>query len=250
MAWDDLGLEPTQRDLLARMVEADRRVTPQEARSFIFIQTYGGSELLHRHFSGPVDKLDLDELVAAGLLRPSMGSRGSSSYTVTNHGRTYYAAMKTAEGEAAEHVEAEVRHFLDSELFRKRHPTAYARWSEAEAAVWDAEDESALTQLGHVCREAMILFAADLIGDDPSPGLSDASRTVDRLRAALVERGLSEAVSQMGGALVAYWGTVSDLVVRQEHGATKEREPLTWEDGRRCVFMTGLVMFEIDHALQ
>jgi hypothetical protein len=37
-------------------------------------------------------------------------------------------------------------------------------------------------------------------------------------------------------ALVAYWGTVSDLVQRQEHGAQKEVSNLVWGDGRRVVF--------------
>jgi hypothetical protein len=50
-------------------------------------------------------------------------------------------------------------------------------------------------------------------------------------------------------ALLAYWGTVSDLVQRQEHGAQKEGGPLVWEDGRRVVFQTAIVMFEVDRAL-
>ena len=46
-------------------------------------------------------------------------------------------------------------------------------------------------------------------------------------------------------ALLTYWGTVSDLVQRQEHGAVRDKEPLTWEDTRRVVFQTAIVMFEI-----
>ena len=48
---------------------------------------------------------------------------------------------------------------------------------------------------------------------------------------------------------MAYWGTLSDLVQRQEHGAAKEGEPLTWEDGQRVVFHTAIVMWEIDRSL-
>lgn len=50
-------------------------------------------------------------------------------------------------------------------------------------------------------------------------------------------------------ALVVYWGTVSDLIQRQEHGAQKEGEALRWEDGRRVVFQTAVVMFEIAHTV-
>ena len=50
-------------------------------------------------------------------------------------------------------------------------------------------------------------------------------------------------------ALLAFWGTVSDLVQRQEHGALREGEQLVWHDGRRVVFLTMTVMHEIDSAL-
>jgi hypothetical protein len=50
-------------------------------------------------------------------------------------------------------------------------------------------------------------------------------------------------------ALLAYFGTVSDLVQRQEHGAQREGAPLRWEDARRVVFQTAMVMLELDRAL-
>jgi hypothetical protein len=50
-------------------------------------------------------------------------------------------------------------------------------------------------------------------------------------------------------ALLGYWGTVSDLIQRQEHGGQKEGQSLVWEDGRRVVFQTAVVMFEIDRSL-
>jgi hypothetical protein len=46
-----------------------------------------------------------------------------------------------------------------------------------------------------------------------------------------------------------YWGTVNDLIQRQEHGAQREGGALAWEDGRRVVFQTAIVMFEIDRSL-
>lgn len=50
-------------------------------------------------------------------------------------------------------------------------------------------------------------------------------------------------------ALLAYWGTASDLVQRQEHGNQKVGAALLWEDGRRVVFQTAMVMYEIERAL-
>jgi hypothetical protein len=60
---------------------------------------------------------------------------------------------------------------------------------------------------------------------------------------------LGEARSHLLDALLAYWGEVNDLLQRQEHGGQKEGEPLTWEDGRRAVFHTAIVMYEIDRTL-
>ena len=95
----------------------------------------------------------------------------------------------------------------------------------------------------------MQAFTSDIIEQYPPASVtSDPTMTVTRLRAVL-----TLLASQLGtteepflNALIAYWGTVSDLVQRQEHGAQKEGQPLVWEDARRVVFQTALVMFEVD----
>ncbi len=51
-------------------------------------------------------------------------------------------------------------------------------------------------------------------------------------------------------ALLNYWGTVHDLIQRQEHGGQKEGKPLLWEDARRVVFQTAIVIYEIDNAIR
>jgi len=47
---------------------------------------------------------------------------------------------------------------------------------------------------------------------------------------------LGSTQKQFLDALLTYWGVVSDLVQRQEHGAQKEDSNLVWGDGRRVVF--------------
>ena len=95
-------------------------------------------------------------------------------------------------------------------------------------------------------------FATALVNQYQPPNAGpDKAHTVARIRAVLKLRGdqLGETEKSFLDAILAYWGTVSDLVQRQEHGAQKEGETLVWEDGRRVVFQTALVMFEIDSAL-
>ncbi len=81
---------------------------------------------------------------------------------------------------------------------------------------------------------------------EPNP-----AKSVARLKAVL-----SVAKSELGetkyaflDALLAYWGTTIDLIQRQVHGAMRENESLTWEDSRRAVFHTGILMYEFSTVL-
>lgn len=54
---------------------------------------------------------------------------------------------------------------------------------------------------------------------------------------------------EVGHELLDYWRKANDLVQRQEHGAAREPdESFIWEDSRRVVFQTLIVMYEIDRA--
>jgi hypothetical protein len=44
-------------------------------------------------------------------------------------------------------------------------------------------------------------------------------------------------------ALLALWDAI-DLIQRQEHGEQKGGSPLSWNDGRRIVYITMLLMIE------
>jgi len=59
---------------------------------------------------------------------------------------------------------------------------------------------------------------------------------------------LPEAYAAFYDAVLAYWGTVSDLVQRLEHGAGKEGEPTDWDDARLVVTQTAMVMTELMRA--
>lgn len=251
IAFEDISLEKVQQDLLADMVEAERTIAPEARRAFLLIRTMSGDFLKHPGLKREgVYPGDLHELAGWGLLRQGITSQGGEQYEVTGSGRQYYAWVKQQRGEPVEQVEAEVRRLLDAGTFRDHHPRAYDRWAEAETKVWDADTPAQFTDLGHACREAIQLFVTDLVERYEPPEVNpDPQKTIDRLRAVAGRIGLPDAVEEFAYALLAYFGTVSDLVQRQEHGAQKEGELLRWEDARRVVFQTALVMFELDRAL-
>jgi hypothetical protein len=249
----DIPLESDQKDLLAKMLEADRAATSKGRQPFLLIRVMEGNYVSHpgiKDGDGAVYPGDLQTLADYGLLRLTVGTRGNEIYDLTPMGKQYYEWMKAQEGEPTARLEGQVRRLLGSGTFQERHTAAYGRWAAAEGDLWGADTDAKFTGIGHACREAVQQFVTDLVDwhkpEDVDP---DPQHTVARLRVVMATLKLSESVEAFAAALLAYFGTVSDLVVRQEHGGQKEGEPLEWEDARRVVFQTAMVMFELDRAV-
>lgn len=253
--FDYIVLETKQEELFCYLVEAFRSLAREARREFYLIKTMGGTSLMHPGFEGGtlnVYEGDIDALHEAGLLRVAYGSRGTARYDVPPTGFKYYEYLKSEAGAPVEAVEESVRLFMDAGQFRTAFPEAHDAWSRAAEKLWASDSSKSMTEIGHLCRESMQHFAARLLElakvTDADP---DPAHTVARVRAVLNAKAASkgEAEEAFLQALLPYWGTVSDLVQRQEHGALKEGEELQWEDGRRVVFQTLVVMHEVMKAL-
>jgi hypothetical protein len=95
----------------------------------------------------------------------------------------------------------------------------------------------------------MQLFGGELLESSEVSGDPDPQKTVARVRSVLTTKIKSEARRAVADSLIVYWGTVADLTQRQEHGAQREGVPLLWEDSRRVVTQTLMVMYELDREL-
>jgi hypothetical protein len=251
--FDRIYLEAEQQELLSWMVEGEQPLPAAERGKFVLLRTLDGSFLNHSHLGErpSVNEGDLETLADKGLLRRGWGGGGTPNYEITPEGRRYWSEMKQRAGASAMIVEEEVHRYLDADAFAAAFPDAYGRWLGAEQDLWSADDAGAFTEIGHACREAMQFFSNRLVERAGITGMpADPAKTVDRVRATLQQANLGSTHRAMLDALLVYWGTVSDIVQRQEHGAGKEGEPLTWEDARRVVFQTAIVMFEISRALE
>lgn len=253
----EIPLEPEQTQLLESLVEAYRRTPRDQRHEFIYVRAHDGDSILHDGF-GPRHELrafvgDIDALVDAGLIRViSRRPRGEMSFVISPVALRYYEGARLSSGTPVQRVENTVRSYLGGEEFRRRCRAAYDKWAEAERLLWATESEKQLTAIGHLCREAIQAFATTLVDRHQPAGVpSDPTKTVARVQAVLQQHrtDLGDHTAEFLKALLAYWGTVADLVQRQEHGAQKEGEPLQWEDARRVVFHTALVMYEVDHAV-
>jgi Phage integrase family len=147
-----------------------------------------------------------------------------------------------------DHVEGRIEAYVNEEEFGFRYPAAYETWRSA-LEFYRVNPTRHATRIGHDCREALLLFSNSLIESRGVPVSSDVG-TVTKVRQAIAGANpLSRRVRAQLEALVGYWGTVSDLAHRQEHGAARDGEALLAEDARRLVFHTMLVMYELDRAL-
>jgi hypothetical protein len=250
-------LDPETEAFLWHLVEAARAVPRSERGNFTahcFAEP--GNELLHAGLPAGMiknfDEGDLRDLIEADLLRVTATAHNKQMFELR---RGAFEAYDRAHRDAAAPVAAQERmvtEHISSHAFAARYRDASDRWRGAEALLWDDDSVKNLTDIGHRCREALQLFATRLIELHGVTGVeSDPAKTVNRLRACIAARkpNLSTTVVGLLDALVGYWGSVSDLVQRQEHGAGKEGEELSWEDGRRVVLYTALVMHECDRAL-
>lgn len=247
-------LEPEQIDLLREIAEAARHL-PREKREFLLLQGGLGSRFDEVIWDGGSVRAlarDVEDIISTGLLQRRSGTvRDGLMFTVRPQAYGFLADVD-AKAPLVRVEEEIVARYIDGERFQAFYPTAYQRWSEAAALLWGPDSESELTTIGHKTREAVQAFATTLIErDQVRKASSDPAHTANRLRAVIhAHRGrLGEARSQVLDALIVYWGEVIDLLQRQEHGGQKEGEPLAWEDGRRAVFQTAVVMYEIDRTL-
>jgi len=248
-------LEDEQYELLARFVEAHRSV-PREQRAEFFARR-GFRDMLHtfvHQFAGisfQASMSDADTLVHYGLLRKSSGSSGRPLFSVLPAGIAVYEQRQSS-SPPLDTMTNDIQRLLAGTEFRAAHPAAFAKWEQATSKLWTADSPQHYTTIGHLCREALQEFAASLAQQHNVDVSAIApAKTVARLQAIIAARQAGGTTRQdFLSALIAYWGEVSDLVQRQEHGGLRESEPLGWEDGRCVAFQTCIVMYEINRGLR
>ncbi len=247
-------LEPEQEELLSLIVEAVRNTPREKRQKFIVVQLEEGVDLLlHPGLKKSENRIyygDVEELGRQGLLAIGFESPGNPNFDVTSLGFRYYEHLKRKKGEAVQRVETTIRECLNSPEFRAKYPEAFAKWSSAEDLLWQTDTQQQLTTIGHLCREALQGFATSLVELYQPPDVNtDKTKTVARLKTVLGAAQLGIKKEGFLEALLAYWDTVNGLIQRQEHGAYKDGEQLVWEDARRVVFQSIIIMFEIDKTL-
>jgi hypothetical protein len=244
--------EKEQEEALSILVEAHRNVPRDKREAFLMLITDETNYAIVTHPGLPGGKVEIYEGDINTLRRSGLIVVSDVTFEITSQGFAYYKRMKEREGQPAQRIESNSRSYLEAATFQQKYAKAYQQWSDAEGMLWGSDSERQMTTIGHLCREAIQEFATALINQYQPPNVdTDKAHTVARIKAVLNSRvrNLGTSEKPFLDALIAYWGTVSDLIQRQEHGGQKEGNLLAWDDARRVVFQTYVVMFEIDRSL-
>jgi hypothetical protein len=241
-------LEPEQLALFEELLEAWRGAPRDQRQPFLYIKLMAGNVIQ----GNGIDKAnvpdgDVEELRAEGLI-----SFDGDSFTIPARSIAMYQEWKGSNIEPVADVEAQITRYLDSQRFRARYPEPYSRWRDAAVLLWGEDSEQELSTIGHKCREAMQEFATALLAlHDVRDANPDKAKTRDRFSAVVNTRrdALGEAKSTLLDALFDYWRATDKYIQRQEHAGQREGESLTPDDGRRAVFQTAVLMFEVDRTL-
>lgn len=252
-----MPIDKKHENLLIDLVEAERRVPREQRQHFYISRTIGpaGVQLDHEGWLDQERRVfegDIEFLARSGLIAMSRLGSNLDGFYVTPAGFAYYAEAMKRRGQPIVRVQSISRDYISSDGFQRKYPSAYAKWAQAEALLWSSDSSTVFSTIGHLAREAMQEFASVLVDRFHPAGVdTDRAKTISRIRAVLNQQTatLEKFEKEFLDALLAYWGTVSDLVQRQEHGAQRETTPLVWEDARRVVFQVVTVMFELDRAL-
>jgi hypothetical protein len=244
-------LEPEQDELLASMVEEAREV-PRAKRTWSLMRASQGAILRGPGGDREVLESDMSVLESAGLLKVTGRSTSMFQYILAPAALTRYATRRKLEAGPEVRMAQDVRSLIDHGPLRRDYPAAYEKWAEAEALLWGDDRERELTTIGHKCREAMQEFGSAVVSRYAPPDAETNAAFVKKRTGAVIADllpGLAETQASLLKALGAYSNATLDDIQRQEHGAQKEGEPLTWDDARRVVFHTGFVLSEFAAVL-
>jgi hypothetical protein len=190
------------------------------------------------------------DLKSEGYLKNShITANGPIFVELNGHGRD----QARANTEPFAHIMAENRRLIASNKFAEAFPKVFEPWADAEKLLFAEDTEVQLTTVGHKIREAAQAFATAMIdnfGADEPP--SEVKLVKKRLGAVIAHNRsmLGDAQRLFLEALGDLWERTIDLIERQEHAAQKEGEPVTWDDGRRIVTLTMVLMVEFVTILE
>ncbi len=254
--FENIILEEEQEELLINLVEIARNIPKEKRDKFMILHGDHEDILIHpgNREAGKIIYIgDIETLGRERLIYLSYASKDTPLFDITPLGFRYYEHLKQKKGLPIERLQSDIRHYIKDDTFQEQYPVAHQKWLDADKLLWQSDSEKQYTTIGHLCREAIQEFADSLSKKvNVVEAKENKSQDITKIRSILnfLSNRLGATEKPFLDALLNYWGTVHDLIQRQEHGGQKEGKSLRWEDARRVVFQTAIVMYEIDNAIK
>jgi hypothetical protein len=209
------------------------------------------------------------ELDALGAGEPDLlaGGRGGRGALTISRGARASGATLTSRKPVApsasdfERIDEYLRAYLEGEWFKADHPLAYGRWLVGWEMLWCADTKAKVIALVHRATDAIQAFTASLLEQSPPlaidpqwpdllaagaprpQALADLTNFAESYRAQL-----GDERCELLRALIDQWQVLAEALRTHEDGAREACGRLRWEDGRRLVLLTALVMVEVHRS--
>jgi hypothetical protein len=183
--------------------------------------------------------------MASSSICPTGGRR---QYFAWRMGYAYYEAHQGAQ-HPAELLASQVRQYVDTSAMGA-YSEADAHLREAAKRLWAARRDADVKDVGDKCRDAVQAFAQTYYerfypgaAEEPVPRdktLDAVGKVFGHLQALRGEKDTSFA-----DAMFEFWKALIGSVQKVVHGSEQRDRPLRWDDGRRIVLHTYLLIGEL-----
>lgn len=251
-----MELDAEQVDLFIKFVEFYKDIIRDKRFKFVASHLADGQTIIGHPLKSGKDfklyKIDFEALLYSGLFQGHyIESIHSMEFIIPLEAIKFYGQFKEELYSPVRNIENNILDYLKAEHFSKRYPATYKKWQAASEFLKKSNASDHLTTIGHLCREVLQEFSDELVALTLTPGKFEKSKTITKIKAVLDNqpRLRNGTTKEFLSAILQYWGTVSDLVQKQEHDAQSEKEILTLEDAKRIVFHTMIIMYEFDRTI-
>ena len=149
-----------------------------------------------------------------------------------------------------ENVEDYLRAYLADERFKSTYLRASELWSHAASTLYREGSKGEVLVAARKAREAMREFASAL-AEPHEPSSPDSTTAEADHLSSLIDAyrpRFGDSRCDLLQSLFQYWRVLDGVANGHGRDSRGGGEPLRWEDGRRIVVLTALVMVEVDRS--
>lgn len=250
-----MKIDSEQKKIFIHFVDKYKDIIKDKRYKFVATHLADGSTIIGHPLKPNIDfkisKIDFEALSFNNLFNGYyLDSPHTMQFIISLEALEVYELLKKEKILPLDRVENDSSNYIKSKEFIEKYPRAYQKWLMAEELYLKETNNKNLTTIGHLCRESLQEFSEELLVNKFINKKFPKSHIIAKIKYVFETIGNnSSSTEKFLDSLLNYWGNVSDLVQKQEHGAQKEKSVLKINDARRIIFHSAIVMYEIDKTI-